>query len=43
MIRGKDDDEIVANLQKHLKDVHGGMEISREKVLAMAKPDTPER
>ena len=41
MIRGKDDDEIVANLQKHLKDVHGGMEISREKVLAMAKPDTP--
>ena len=41
MIRGKDDDEIVANLQKHLKDVHGGMEISREKVLCMARPDTP--
>ncbi len=40
MIRGKDDDEIVVNLQKHLKDVHGGMEISREKVLAMARPDT---
>ena len=41
MIRGKDDDDIVAKLQKHLKDVHGGMEISREKVLAMAEPDTP--
>ena len=39
MIRGKDDDDTVAKLQKHLQDVHGGMEISREKVLAMAKPD----
>ena len=43
MIRGKDDDDIVAKLQKHLKDVHGGMKISREKVLAMAQPDTPEQ
>ena len=43
MIQGKDDDDIVAKLQAHLKDVHGGMEISREKVLAMARPDTPER
>ncbi len=43
MIKGKDDDDIVAKVQKHLRDVHGGMEISREEVLAMAKPDTRER
>ena len=43
MIRGKDDDEIVARVQKHLKDVHGGRESGREAVLAMAKPDTRER
>ena len=43
MIRGKDDDEIVAKIQKHLKDVHGGMEISRGEVLAMARPDTGQR
>ena len=40
MIRGEDDDDIVAKVQKHLKDVHGGMAIGREAVLAMAKPDT---
>ena len=40
MIQGKDDDDIVAKLQAHLKDVHGGMQISREKVLSMAKSDT---
>ena len=43
MIRGNDDDYIVAKVQKHLKDVHDGMDISREAVLAMAKPDTRER
>ena len=43
MIRGTDDDDIVAKVQKHLQDVHGGMEISREEVLAMARPDTGER
>ncbi len=43
MIRRRDDDDIVAKLQKHLKDVHGGMEISRKEVLAMARPDTLER
>ena len=43
MIRGEDDDDIVAKVQKHLKDVHGGMEIGREAVLAMARPDARER
>ena len=43
MIRGKDDDDIVAKVQKHLNDVHGGTEISREAVLAMARPDPRER
>ncbi len=43
MIRGKDDNDIVAKVQKHLKDVHGRMEVSREAVLAMAKPDPRER
>ena len=43
MIQGKDDDDIVAKVQKHLKDVHGGMGIGREAVLAMARPDTRER
>jgi len=38
-IRGKDDDELVANVQQHAKDVHGGMQISRDQVLAMAQPD----
>ena len=42
MIRGKDDDDIVAKLQKHLKDVHGGMETSRDQMLAKARPDTRE-
>ena len=39
-IRGNDDDELVANVQKHAKEVHGGMAITREQVLAMAQPDT---
>ena len=43
MIQGKDDDDIVAKVQKHLRDVHDGMEIGREEVLAMARPDTRER
>ena len=40
MIQGKDDDDIVTKVRRHLKDVHGGMQISREKVLSMAKSDT---
>ena len=40
VIRGKDDDELVQNVQKHAHDVHGGMPVTREQVLAMAEPDT---
>lgn len=42
-IRGKDDDEIVANVQKHAQEVHPAMEIERDQVLAMAQPDHQER
>lgn len=38
-IRGKDDDDLVANVQQHAKEAHGGMAITREQVLAMAQPD----
>ncbi len=38
VIRGENDDEIVANVQKHGKEVHQ-QEASREEVLAMAQPD----
>jgi predicted small metal-binding protein len=36
VIRGETDDEIVANVQKHAREVHD-MEITREQVLAMAQ------
>ncbi|MCA1729364.1 MAG: DUF1059 domain-containing protein [Actinobacteria bacterium] len=36
VIRGETDDEIVANVQEHARDVHN-MEITREQVLAMAQ------
>ena len=36
VVRGETDDEIVANVQKHAREVHD-MEISREQVLAMAQ------
>lgn len=39
IIRGKDDDELVQNVQKLAHDVHGGMAITREQALAMAEPD----
>jgi len=39
VIRGKDDDELVQNVQQHANDVHGGMAVTREQVLAMAEPD----
>lgn len=39
-IRGQDDDELVANVQKHAREVHNGMVIDREQVLAMAQPET---
>jgi predicted small metal-binding protein len=35
VVRGETDDEIVANVQKHAREVHE-MEITREQVLAMA-------
>jgi predicted small metal-binding protein len=34
--RGETDDELVADAQKHAREVHG-MEITREQVLAMAR------
>jgi predicted small metal-binding protein len=38
VVRGETDDELVANVQKHAREVHG-MEITRgEQVLAMAQP-----
>ena len=38
VVRGDTDDELVANVQKHAREVHD-MEITREQVLAMAQPD----
>lgn len=38
-VTGKDDDELVANVQAHAREVHDGMEVSREQALAMARPD----
>jgi predicted small metal-binding protein len=37
VIRGRDDDDLVRQAQQHARDVHR-MEISREQVLAMARP-----
>ena len=39
VIRGRDDDELVANVQKHAREVHGEMNVSREQALAMAQPE----
>jgi predicted small metal-binding protein len=36
VVRGNTDDELVANVQKHAREVHD-MEITREQVLAMAQ------
>ena len=36
VVRGETDDEIVANVQKHAREVHD-MEIAREQVLAMTQ------
>jgi predicted small metal-binding protein len=38
VIRGETDDEIVANVQKHAREVHD-MELTREQVLAMAQQE----
>jgi predicted small metal-binding protein len=38
VVRGDTDDELVANVQKHAREVHD-MELTREQVLAMAQPE----
>lgn len=38
-LRGKDDDEIVAEVQRHVREVHPSMEVTREQALSMAQPE----
>ena len=38
VVRGKTDDELVANVQEHAREVHE-MDVSREQVLAMAQQE----
>ena len=38
VVRGETDDDLVANVQNHAREVHD-MEITREQVLAMAQPE----
>ena len=38
VVRGETDDELVANVQAHAREVHD-MEVTREQVLAMAQPE----
>jgi predicted small metal-binding protein len=38
VVRGETDDELVANVQKHAREVHD-MELTREQVLAMAQQE----
>jgi len=38
VVRGDTDDELVANVQKHAREVHD-MKVTREQVLAMAQPE----
>jgi predicted small metal-binding protein len=35
-IRGDTDDELVRNAQAHLKQLHPGMDLTREQILGMA-------
>ena len=37
VVRGEDDDELVANAQKHAREAHN-MTITREQALAIAEP-----
>ena len=37
VIQGLNDDDLVAQAQRHAREVHG-MEVTREQVLAMARP-----
>jgi predicted small metal-binding protein len=38
VVQGRDDETLVAQAQKHAREVHG-MELTREQVLAMASPE----
>ena len=38
VVRGETDDELVANVQKHAREVHD-MEFTREQVLSMARQE----
>ena len=38
IVRGKDEEEIVAKAQRHAKEAHG-MALTREQILAMARPE----
>jgi len=38
VVRGADDDELVAGARRHASDVHG-VELTREQCLAMAEPE----
>jgi predicted small metal-binding protein len=38
VLRGETDDEVVANAQRHAREVHN-MELTREQVLAMARTE----
>lgn len=38
VVRSDNDDKLVAELQKHVKE-HHKMDLSREQILAMAQPD----
>ena len=42
MFQAEDDDELVAKVSQHLKDLHRGTEVSREQILALARPYEPE-
>ena len=38
VVTGADADELVTRVQAHAQTVHGGLEVKREDVLAMAQP-----
>ena len=38
VVRGETDDELVANVQRHAREVHD-MEVTREQILAMAQQE----
>jgi predicted small metal-binding protein len=38
VVRGETDDQLVANVRKHAREVHD-MDITKEQVLAMARPE----